>query len=94
MELRNQGTLAVDLDSDTSYDQLQITGGMSLDGTNLQVTLGYTPAVGQQFTLIDNQSGSPINGTFTGLAEGSHIPGGHMCTSGSATSEATATTSF
>ena len=75
MEYR-AGTLAVDLDSDTSYDQLQITGGMSLDGTNLQVTLGYTPAVGQQFTLIDNQSGSPVNGTFTGTDRRQRIAGG------------------
>ena len=70
MEFRTRGRWTVDLDSDTSYDQLQITGSISLDEASLQVTLGFTPAVGQQFTLIDNQSGSPINGTFTGLAEG------------------------
>jgi hypothetical protein len=34
---------------------------------------GYTPALGDQLTIIHNTSGSPITGAFAGLAEGGAV---------------------
>ncbi len=64
-------TLALELNSDTAYDQVAASGAVSLNGANLQVALGYTPSIGQQFTLIQNTSGAAVSGTFNGLPEGS-----------------------
>ena len=53
------------------YGQIVANDPISLGGATLSVNLGsYQPAIGQQFILIDNTSGEPINGTFTGLPEG------------------------
>ena len=41
--------LAADLNgtaAGTGYDQVSVTGGVSLGGAMLNLTLGYTPAVG------------------------------------------------
>jgi uncharacterized protein with beta-barrel porin domain len=57
----------------TGYDQLVASGKVNLASANLNVTLGFTPAVGNAFTLIKNNSGTAIIGTFNGLAEGASI---------------------
>jgi PKD repeat protein len=75
------GTLAVELDGGTpgtGYDQVQASGPVGISGTTLQVTLDYTPAVGQSLTLIANGSGSPVTGTFTGLPEGALLVVGNV----------------
>jgi autotransporter-associated beta strand protein len=54
----------------TGYDQLSSTGAINLGGGTLNVTLGFTPAVGAAFTILQNKSGSSVNGTFNGLGEG------------------------
>src|SRR5207253_3149400 len=38
----------------TQYDRLNVTSGSSiqLNGANLNVSLGFTPSVGQQFTIM------------------------------------------
>jgi autotransporter-associated beta strand protein len=49
-------------------------GALNLNQENLSVSLatGFVPALGQQFTLIDNQlPGGGPSGTFAGLADGS-----------------------
>ena len=46
----------------SQYDQLSVTGVMQLMGTNLQVDLGFTPAVGNSFTVLQATGG--IIGTF------------------------------
>ena len=50
------------------YDQLVIPKGgtVSLGGATLNISLlnGFQPAVGQQFTIIKNQGGSSVIGTF------------------------------
>lgn len=66
------GVLHVELDGPapgTGYDQLIVNGGVTLDGT-LSATLGFVPALGQQFTIIDNTAADPVIGLFTGLPEG------------------------
>src|SRR5262249_34983190 len=40
-------------------------------GANLNVNLGFTPSFGDFFTLIANDGTDPVQGTFSGLPEGS-----------------------
>lgn len=55
----------------TEYGQIAVNGTVNLDGL-LHVTLlnGFSPQLGDQFTIINNQGTQPINGTFFGLSEG------------------------
>lgn len=54
-----------------SYDQLNVAGVVTLGGSaTLNVTAGFTPAVGNTFTIINNDGSDPINGTFLSLPEG------------------------
>ena len=61
----------------TGYDQIVANGPVGLTegigNCNLNVTLGFVPAPGQQFTIINNLGGAPINSTFNGLAEGAAL---------------------
>jgi autotransporter-associated beta strand protein len=71
-------TFAVELNGltvGTDYDQLVVktaTGGtnlIDLDNATLQVALGFTPSVGNQFTIIDNQiTSGGLSGIFNGLS--------------------------
>jgi hypothetical protein len=51
----------------TQYDQLSIVGAMQLTGVWLDVLLGFTPAVGDSFTVLQATGG--LSGTFN-YAEG------------------------
>jgi len=53
----------------TDYDQLRVQGTVTLGGT-LNVTAGFVPAVGDRFTLIENDGTNEVVGTFAGLPEG------------------------
>jgi hypothetical protein len=50
----------------TEHDQLQVTGTLQVGG-NLNVSLGYTPAVGEEIVLIDNDGSDAVSGTFSTL---------------------------
>jgi hypothetical protein len=53
-----------------SYDQLSVTGTVSIDpAANLYTTLGFTPAKGQIFVLVSNDGTDPVVGTFSGLPQ-------------------------
>jgi len=72
-------TLHMDLngnDAGTGYDQLRVTaadGSVDLAGATLDLSLGYSPAVGTQFTLVDLvESTSTLTGGFANFDEG-HI---------------------
>ena len=55
----------------TNYDQLAAGGTVNLASATLNVSIGsFTPAAGEQFTILHNTSGSAITGTFAGLTEG------------------------
>jgi hypothetical protein len=56
-------------DSD-SYSQIEATGPVDLGGSTLSLALGFTPLVGDSFTLLTAGDGSAISGTFAGLDEG------------------------
>ena len=53
----------------TQYDQTVIPAGgtVALDSPTLNISFlgGFLPTVGQQFTIINNQSGSSVIGTFS-----------------------------
>ena len=54
----------------TGYDQLKVTGAVTLDDPNLNLNLSFTPTPGDRFTIIDNDGTSDaVIGTFDGLAE-------------------------
>ena len=69
-------TFKVDLNgttAGTNYDQLTTSGTINLSGATLAGTVGFTPANGSSFTIINNTGGGAITGTFSGLAEGATV---------------------
>jgi uncharacterized repeat protein (TIGR01451 family)/CSLREA domain-containing protein len=59
---------------DTDYTQLNVAGDVNLTGVTLALSGSHSPAIGQTFTIVNNEGGNAITGTFTGLAEGAIIP--------------------
>ncbi len=55
------------------YSQVVSSGPVMLTGSTLNVTLGYTPAFGASYDILQNTSGSPVIGTFNDLPEGASI---------------------
>jgi autotransporter-associated beta strand protein len=55
------------------YAQLVVSGTVSLNNSNLNVTVGYAAAVGASFTIIKNNGPSAVSGTFNNLAEGARF---------------------
>jgi hypothetical protein len=56
-----------------SYSQVVASGPIDLGGSTLSLSLGFTPQVGDSFTLLTSGDGSPITGTFAGLDEGATL---------------------
>ncbi len=56
----------------SGYDQLRVTGIVSLNGANLNTSIlsGFKSPVGQSYIIIDNDGSDAITGTFANLAEG------------------------
>jgi hypothetical protein len=52
-----------------SYSQVTASGPVDLGGSTLNLTLGFTPDLGDSFALVSSDAG-PITGTFAGLDEG------------------------
>jgi autotransporter-associated beta strand protein len=57
------------------YDQLNVTGTVSLANATLTVVPAFTTpvAIGQQFIIVNNDLSDAITGTFSGLTQGSSI---------------------
>ncbi|MGV3483138.1 MAG: beta strand repeat-containing protein [Planctomycetaceae bacterium] len=53
----------------SEYDRLVVDGMLTLAG-DLKVTLGFSPAVGTEFMIVENVSTEATTGTFNGLNEG------------------------
>src|SRR5205807_840668 len=61
----------------TQYGQIVVTGSVALDGSfKVQLVNGFIPHLGDQFRVIDNQGGNPINGAFAGMSEGTIVYAG------------------
>jgi hypothetical protein len=57
----------------TGYDQLDVTGAVSLNGATLDASLGFSPAPGDRFVIIKNDGTDPVSGTFAGLPQGASL---------------------
>jgi len=69
------GTLSLELNGislGTAYDQLNITGSVTLSGL-LAATVGYTPTDGDLLFILANDGTDVITGTFAGIADLSTI---------------------
>lgn len=69
------GTYLAELSTTTvcaGYDQIQVTGTVELAGL-LEISLlnNFKPAVGDRFTIINNDGSDVVNGTFDRLTENS-----------------------
>ena len=71
--LSSGSTLAVDLGSSWSHDQVRVTGTVNLGGATLSVGGGFVPLVGTSFLIIRNDGSDAVTGTFNGLDEGSTV---------------------
>ena len=56
-----------------SYDQVAVKGTVSLGNATLVLDIGFDPAIGDNFTLIDNDGQDLVSGVFAGLAEGAQF---------------------
>jgi hypothetical protein len=71
----DSGDLFMELDglvAGTEYDQLIVTGNVSLAG-DLALDLGFSPGLGDMFTIINNQGANAVSGMFS---QGSSISAG------------------
>jgi autotransporter-associated beta strand protein len=73
LTLDNASTFHVEINGPNpiaDYDQIGVLGTLTLGGAALDVSLGFTPGVGNTFHLVNNAGPGAINGTFAGLNEG------------------------
>ncbi len=55
----------------SQFDQLQVNGTVTLDGTlNISLLNGFVPTPGDQFVILNKTSGGVISGNFTNQTEG------------------------
>jgi hypothetical protein len=59
-------------------DQLDVNGAVKLDNADLKIAWGFVPAVGDTFTILDNDGADVITGTFNGLPDGSTLTAGNV----------------
>jgi|GEM_PF-1882436 len=57
----------------TDYDQVEVTGAVTINDATLNLIGGYANEVGDEIILISNDDTDPITGTFTGLIEGASV---------------------
>ena len=60
------------LTAGAGYDQVDVDGTVTLGG-DLDLLLGFAPAIDDMFTIIDNDADDAVTGTFAGLAEGDEV---------------------
>ena len=80
--LTSDGTLEIELFEPSiitlNQDQVLVNGTVNLNADNgnggvLDLVLHFAPEVGDEFVIIDNDETDPIQGSFTGLPEGSYF---------------------
>ena len=70
----SDSTYSIEINGTTvgsQYDQTDVTGSVTLANATLATALGYVPAVGDSFVIINNDGSDAVSGVFNGLAEGS-----------------------
>lgn len=63
LEIEANGTVAC-----TLYDQFIVNGTVTLNGAILDLTLGYTPSLGDNYTVIDNDGNDAVIGKFSDMS--------------------------
>ncbi len=65
------------LQAGSGFDQITVGGSVALGGSlNPELIDGFTPSLGEQFTIINNTSTNAISGQFNGLSEGAIFTSG------------------
>ncbi|CAN5570880.1 hypothetical protein BH09VER1_BH09VER1_31160 [soil metagenome] len=87
-------TLVMEISGTSSglYDQVNVTGAVSLNGTIQLSLLSFTPTLSQIFFPILNDNSDAITGTFVGLAQGSTFSAGGFIWQVSYTGDSTGNT--
>jgi len=79
LTLASTSNFRVDINGTTAgsgYDRLNVaTGGVTITGSNVVVTVGTTLAVGQTFTILSKVAAGAITGTFAGIPQGGTVVG-------------------
>ena len=57
----------------TQYDNINVTGTVTIAGGTLSLTGAYVPALGDVFTIVSNDGADAVTGTFVGLPEGATV---------------------
>jgi hypothetical protein len=60
----------------SGYDQLQVSGGVNLNGATLNLQPNFAVSVGAAFLILVNNGTGAITGTFAGLPEGAVFQAG------------------
>jgi autotransporter-associated beta strand protein len=68
-----EGTFAPMIEDDESYDQVDVTGAVTLTGAVLDATDQRDTDTGSILVLITNDDVDPVTGTFDGLPEGAEV---------------------
>jgi autotransporter-associated beta strand protein len=57
----------------SGYDQLVVNGSVSLNNATFAGAVGFAPAPGDSFVIINNDGNDPVNGIFLGLTNGAPL---------------------
>jgi len=57
----------------SGYDQLSVTGGVTLSNASFGATLGFPSAISNSFMIIQNDGADAVTNTFNGLPEGATV---------------------
>ena len=79
LTLASTSNFRVDINGTTAgsgYDRLNVaTGGVTITGSNVVITVGTTLSVGQTFTILSKVAAGAITGTFAGIPQGGTVVG-------------------
>jgi hypothetical protein len=82
LSLNSSGTYFVELNGTNAgvdYDQLNVTGTVSLGQGALLGTVGFNPPISNSFVIIKNDGADAVLGTFFNVANGNLLPvGGYL----------------
>jgi fibronectin-binding autotransporter adhesin len=57
----------------TQYDNINVTGTVTIAGGTLALSGAYVPALGDVFAIVTNDGADAVTGTFAGLPEGATV---------------------
>ena len=76
LTLNAGSTLKLDISDSLGFDSVSVTGSISLNNANLQVSLlNFMGVVGDIYYIVDNNDADAVTGTFLGLNDGDTYTG-------------------